>query len=35
MVTIRNQAGEIKALVELAEYLKLSPSQIISIIKGE
>jgi hypothetical protein len=36
MITIRNHAGtEIRALLTLAEYCALSPSDIIAIIKGE
>jgi hypothetical protein len=35
MITIRNHAGtEIRALLTLEEYCKLSPAQIVAIIKG-
>jgi len=35
MITIRNQAGQIKALLTLAEYCALTPAQIINLIKGD
>lgn len=34
MITIRNQAGQIQALLTMAEYCAMTPMQIIKIIKG-
>jgi len=34
MITIRNQAGQIQALLTLTEYCALTPAQIINLIKG-